>query len=90
MSHAPTPRCWSCSKPMTGEMVADSRLDCESCGFHSCGECLLGHYRRAHPGEFMVSMMPAIREANLERATAAALGPRMLNPGNVIPLRRPT
>lgn len=58
MSHAPPQECFVCAKPMFGETISDSRIECDDCGFHCCGACLYSHIRRAHPSTFMAEYIP--------------------------------
>jgi hypothetical protein len=73
---------------MTGEDAVTSRLNCDYCGFHSCGACLLAHLRKAHPSDYMREMVPVMRSAHLARRRsgiikASDLTPR---PDNVVRL----
>jgi hypothetical protein len=89
MSHVPPSKCWTCARPMTGDMVATSRIECEVCGFHSCGVCVLRHYRKAHPAAFMKNFMTAIYKQNKEHSDTIARLPLVPVVGNVIPFPVP-
>lgn len=87
MSHAPPPLCWTCAKPLFGGSISETRLPCDYCAFHSCGDCLLGHYRNAHPSEFMKEIMPTLRHNNLNASYPFGIRPPARD--NVIPITRP-
>ena len=61
MSHAPPQKCWACAKPMAGGDFFDTRMDCAHCAFFCCGECLLKHYRAAHPVAYAEQWLPTLK-----------------------------
>lgn len=86
MSHAPVQKCWNCGRPMTGETQIETRHHCGCCGFSSCGACIMVHFRKAHPSDFMTQLMPALQVLNAQREHALKGALRAAAPDNVIPL----
>lgn len=77
-SHVPPQKCWTCAKPMFASCMIDTRLECEECGFTSCGGCILNHRRKAHPSLHMAEDLPNLRQSRIlapDHERAKSTGP---------------